>query len=225
MKNISYICTCMLILSNSREYITDLDVFLLCIINRNLKFNIMKYLIISLCLFFGGHLTVNSHPCYVDREECYNLEQKDSVLRERILDRFEKINIVHTNRENLTGLKQSADWEVRKYALKQKSIFKQMEYNILKQVSFQILNKVLGYKFNPIICKLIIAPHDGVVKKVSFQMSHKISSDITNKEILEFENIILNTQFIPDPSITGDILLCNWVIGREAIKKYLDSNK
>lgn len=188
----------------------------------------MKYLIIILCLFFGGHLTLNSHPCYIGTEEYNNivLEQKDSVLCKRSFSNgFEEVCVVHKKKVCLINLKQAAAWEVREYALKQKSIFKQIEYNILKQMSIQILNKILGYKSNPIMCKLIIAPHDGVVKKVSFLINHKISSDFTNKDILEFENIILNTQFIPDPSINGDILSCNWVIGRKVIKNFLGSNR
>lgn len=188
----------------------------------------MRYLTISLFLFFWGHLTLSSHSCYIGTKEYNNivLEPKDSVLcRRSFSNGFEEICVVHTKKVCLINLKQPAAWEIREYALRQKNIFKQMEYNILKCIPAQILNKILEYKFNPILCKLIIAPHDGIVKKVSFQMSHKISSDFTNEDILVFENIILHTQFIPDSSINGDILLCNWVIGRKVIKEFLSSNR
>lgn len=186
----------------------------------------MKYLIIS--LFLGGHLTLSGHPCYVGTEEYNNivLEQKDSVLRKHIYsNRFETISIVHTKKESLTDLKQTEIWETKEYTTRQKSIFEQMEYNVIGQIPVQILNKALKYKYSTIICKLIIAPHDGIVKKVSFQMMCKVSSYFTNEDILNFENIILNTKFNPEFLTSGDIVVCYWPIRRQSIKLYLDSNK
>lgn len=179
-------------------------------------------------MFFSGHLTLSSRTCYMVVEEYNNnaLEQKDSVLRKRSSSNgFEEICVLHKNKVCLIDLKQCEAWEVREYALRQKDILKQMEYNILKQIPIKTLKEALEYKSNPIICKLIIAPHDGVVKKVSFRMNPKFSSCFTNEDILEFENIILNTQFIPDVSINGDIAFYNWAINRKRIKEYLDSNR
>ena len=100
-----------------------------------------------------------------------------------------------------------------------------MEYGIIKQIPVRTLCKSLEYKFNPVILELTIAPRDGVVKRVSFQINHEISSDLTDEDILELEKTILNTHFSPDSSISGDILVCNYAIGRKAIKEYLDSKK
>lgn len=194
---------------------------------RNFTLNtFMKYLLFS--LFLGGHLTLCGYPCSVGTEESNNivLEQKDSVLRERInSNRFEKISIVHTKQESLTDLKQTEIWETKEYAMRQKSIFEQMEYKVIEQIPIPILKKALKYKYSPIICKLIIAPHDGFVKKASFQMRYKISSYFTNEDILNIENIILNTKFTPELLTSGDIVVYNWPIRCQSIKKYLDSNK
>ena len=188
----------------------------------------MKYLIISLFLFLWGHYTLSSHPCYIGTEEINNIVsgQKDSVLREHFSsDRFENINIVHSRKENLTGLKQAEFWETKEYATRQKNIFEQMEYNIIKQIPARILNKALKYKVSTIVCKLIITPHDGLVKKVSFQTEYKISSYFTNEDILNFENIVLNTKFAPEHLTTGDFVVYYWPIHQKTIKEYLDSKK
>lgn len=188
----------------------------------------MKYLIISLFLFLWGYFSLSSHPCHIGTEECNNIVsgQKDSVLRARISsNRFEEIRVVHKEEVCLRNLKRSPYWEICRYGQKQKSIFKQMEYGIIKQIPVRTLCKSLEYKFNPVILELTIAPRDGVVKRVSFQINHEISSDLTDEDILELEKTILNTHFSPDSSISGDILVCNYAIGRKAIKEYLDSNK
>ena len=189
--------------------------------------NHLVLVLVAFFLLFAGHLTLSSHPCYIGTEE-YNivLEQKDSVLCERVsANLFEKIRIVHKEEVCLRNLKQSPYWEISEYGQKQKSIFKQMRTDIIKQIPVPTLSKSLEYKFNPIICELTIAPHEGVVKKVSFLINHEISSDFTDEDILELERIILNTQFIPDSSISGDVLVCNYAIGRKAIREYLDSKK
>lgn len=100
-----------------------------------------------------------------------------------------------------------------------------MEYNIIKQIPARILNKALKYKVSTIVCKLIITPHDGLVKKVSFQTEYKISSYFTNEDILNFENIVLNTKFTPEHLTTGDFVVYYWPIRHKIIKQYLDSKK
>ncbi len=188
----------------------------------------MKYLIISLFLFLWGHFPLSSHPCHIGTEECNNIVsgQKDSVLRERIYsNRFERISIVHAREESLTDLKRAEFWETKEYATRQKNIFEQMEYNIIKQIPARILNKALKYKVSTIVCKLIITPHDGLVKKVSFQTEYKISSYFTNEDILNFENIVLNTKFTPEHLTTGDFVVYYWPIHQKTIKEYLDSKK
>lgn len=188
----------------------------------------MKYLVTSLFLLLWGNFSLGSHPCYISTEEYNNIvvNQKDSVLRGRISsNRFEEIRVIHKEEVCLRNQKQSPYWEICRYGQKQKSIFKQMEYDIIKQIPVRTLCKSLEYKFNPVILELTIAPRNGVVKRVSFQINHEISSDLTDEDILELEKIILNTQFIPDSSISGDVLVCNYVIGRKAIRKYLDSKK
>ena len=188
----------------------------------------MKYLITTLFLFLWGHFSLSSHPCHISTEECNNIVsgQKDSVLRGRISsNRFEEIRVVHKEEVCLRNLKRSPYWEISEYGQKQKSIFKQMEYGIIKQIPIRTLCKSLEYKFNPVILELTIAPRDGVVKRASFQINHEISSDLTDEDILELEKTILNTHFSPDSLISGDILVCNYAIGRKAIKEYLDSKK
>lgn len=177
---------------------------------------------------FSGHSILYGQPCdmVVEEHNNYVLGQKDSVLRERInSNRFEKISIVHTKQESLTDLKQTEIWETNEYAMRQKSIFEQMEYKVIEQIPIPILKKALEYKYSPIICKLIIAPHDGFVKKTSFQMRYEISSYFTNEDILNIENIILNTKFTPEHLTSGDIVVYYWPIRRQSIKKYLDSNE
>lgn len=186
----------------------------------------MKYLIISLFLFLWGHYTLSSHPCYIGTEEINNIVsgQKDSVLREYIYsNRFERISVIHAREECLKDLKQTEFWEANEYATRQEKIFEQMECNIIKQIPVQILNKALKYKVIPIVCKLIITPHNGLVKKVSFRTEYKISSYFTNEDILNFENIVLNTKFTPEHLTTGDFVVYYWPIRRKKIKEYLDS--
>ena len=188
----------------------------------------MKYLIISLFLFLWGHFPLSGHPCHIGTGECNNivLGQKDSVLRERIyLNRFERISIVHAREESLTDLKRAEFWETNEYATRQKSIFEQMEYNIIKQIPVRILNKALKHKASPILCRLIITPHNGLVKKVSFRTEYEISSYFTNEDILNFENIILNTKFTPEHLTTGDFVVYYWPIHQKTIREYLDSKK
>lgn len=188
----------------------------------------MKYLIISLFMFFSGHLTLSSQPCYMEGEEYNNkvLEKQDSVVRKRNSQNgFEEIYVKHTNKVCLIDLKPSEAWEVREYALRQKNIFKQMEYNIIKQISAQTLKMFLECKSNPVICKLIIILNKGIIREVSFQMNQKASSVFTNDDILKFERIILNTHFSPDDSLSGDIAVYYWAISRKRIKEYLDTNR
>ncbi len=175
-----------------------------------------------------GHSTLSSQPCNMVMEGGYhcNLVPKDSVLHEHsTLNGFEDIRIVHKNKNEAcyNNLKQIKAWEVREYVLRQKNAFKQMEFNILEQIPIQTLEKFLGYKFNPIVCKLVIVPHEGVVKDVSFRINQKVLSFFTNHDILTFEKIILNTQFQPEDSMNGSILSYNWVIGRKQIREYLNS--
>ena len=147
-------------------------------------------------------------------------------MRERIYsNRFERISIVHAREESLTDLKRAEFWETNEYATRQKSIFEQMEYNIIKQIPVRILNKALKHKASPIFCRLIITPHNGLVKKVSFRTEYEISSYFTNEDILNFENIILNTKFTPEHLTTGDFVVYYWPIHQKTIREYLDSKK
>lgn len=189
--------------------------------------NHLVLVLVAFFLLFAGHLTLSSHPCYIGTEECnIVLGQKDSVSREHFSsDRFERISVLHSKKESLTGLKQAEFWETKEYATRQKSIFEQMEYNIIKQIPVQILNKALKYKVSTIVCKLIITPHDGLVKKVSFRTEYKISSYFSNADILNFENIILNTRFTPEHLTTGDFVVYYWPIHQKTIREHLDSKK
>lgn len=187
----------------------------------------MRIFVFVLCCFsvladFGQTSYVMAEPQKIQRSS----SNEDSVLyKGRFTKNFDEISVLHNGKESLHGLKQTAPWEVREYVLRQADIFRRMKHNMLKRISVGTLQKALDYKFSFIICKLSIWPHNGIVRKVSFLINHEISTDFTNEDILELENIILNTQFVPDSSINGDFLLCYCAIDRNTIKDFLNSNK
>lgn len=94
---------------------------------------------------------------------------------------------------------------------------------MLKKIPAPKLNGLLDYKFNPIICILNVSAQDGVVKKVSFQIFRKISFLISDEDFLMFDNVILNTRFRPDFSMSGDLVSYCWVISRKRIRDFLRS--
>ena len=94
-----------------------------------------------------------------------------------------------------------------------------------KVIPVQKLNKFLEYKFNPIVCNLSIATHEGIVREVSFLINRKISSLFSNEDILSFDKVILNTQFAPDYSMKNGIASFSWVIGRKRIRDFLTYNR
>lgn len=96
-----------------------------------------------------------------------------------------------------------------------------MEYQILKRIPVQTLNEFLKYKFNPIICYLTISLHDGIAKDVTFLINNKIGSLLSNEDYIEFNNIILNTQFKPDDSYNHKTGAFYWAITRKQIKGFL----
>lgn len=186
----------------------------------------MKCLIISLLISAFGYLSLCSQPhnMVAESHDCVCL-QKDSVLREHSSQKgFEEIRVIHKNHNDgwYANLKPVQAWEAQEYALRQKEVFRLMRNNILKHIPIQTLNEFLEYKFNPIICKLTIEPHEGVVKKVSFEMNHKVSSFFTDRDIILFENIIVNMRFCPEDSMNGYIKTYYWVINRKQIREYLD---
>ena len=185
----------------------------------------MKSFIITLLLSFAGYLTVSSQTCDKAEKENLCLAISDSVVREHFSDSFEKIRVVHKNDDSLRNLKWIKDyWGFNEYMSKQKGILKQMANKIIEQIPVQSLNEFLRYKFNPIICKLVITPHEGVIKKVTFMMNPTVSSHFTDNDIRVFENNILNTRLTSDDSMDGDIARWTMGISRDQIREFLQSN-
>lgn len=186
----------------------------------------MKSFIITLLLSFAGYLTVSSQTCNRTEKEYCCLAQADSVVREHSVNTFGEIYVKHKNDDSLCNLKWIKDyWGFNEYMSKQKGILKQMANKIIEQISVQSLNEFLGYKFNPIICKLVIAPHEGVIKKVTFMMNPTVSSHFTDNDIRVFENIILNTRLTSDDSMDGDIARWTMGISRDQIREFLQSQQ
>lgn len=187
----------------------------------------LKCFIISFLMFCTGYLTSSSQSCNRNEKENHCLETKDSVWRKSISTNFEDIHVIHENNDNerLHSLKRVEAWEARRYFSRQRDIIEEMENNMLKKIPAQKLNGLLDYKFNPIICILNVSAQDGVVKKVSFQIFRRISSLISDEDFLMFDNVILNTRFRPDDSMSGDLVSYCWVISRKRIRDFLRSQQ
>lgn len=186
----------------------------------------MKCYIIALIMSCTGCLTLCSQTCNGTEQENCSLAQADSVVRENSVNTFAEIYVKHKNDDSLLNLKWIKDyWGFNEYMSKQKGILKQMANKIIEQIPVQSLNEFLRYKFNPIICKLVITPHEGVIKKVTFMMNPTVSSHFTDNDIRVFENIILNTRLTSDDSLDGDIATWNWVVSRNQIREFLQSQQ
>ena len=183
----------------------------------------MKHLVVSLIMLCVGQIALygQSHNMTVVGDK---RTSTDSVSRVYIPNaNFENIYVIHNNKEYVSNSKQIKDYETKEYALRQQCVIDKIEYEILRNIPVPKLESFLNYKFNPIICNLVVSVHTGSVKKVSFQIYHKISSLISNEDILTFERIILDAHFNPDDSLHGDVASFYWVIGRKQIREYLNS--
>ena len=188
----------------------------------------MKCFVICFLILCLGHLNLNGQPYNIALEKSNNncLNQTGSVLRENnSKNHFEKIRVIHKNEGCRCNLQQIEARETREYVMRQQNVIDKMEYNLLKHIPVQKLNKFLEYKFNPIVCNLSIATHEGIVREVSFLINRKISSLFSNEDILSFDKVILNTQFAPDYSMKNGIASFSWVIGRKRIRDFLTYNR